>query len=153
VFSRIGVAFATALTISAFAGGSAVAATGTTNSSPGSPLAAAATLFMNAFSGNVVNVANPAQLRSALAGAKPGQTIHLADGRYVGNFNANKPATANSPITLTGSRNAILDGRTTSTGYTLHLNGASYWHLDGFSIVHGLKGLVLDSTNHATING
>ncbi len=103
-------------------------------------------------SGRVVQVSTAAQLTSALAGATPGDTITLADGTYHGNFTAKVPATAANPIRLTGSRSAILDGGNVSTGYALHLDGADYWQVDGFSVGDAQKAIVLDATSHATLS-
>src|SRR2546421_3506581 len=55
-----------------------------------------------------VNVANAAQLKAALLGAHPGDVVHLADGTYKGAFYATVSGTSTAPITLTGSRNAVL---------------------------------------------
>lgn len=76
-----------------------------------------------AMAASTVEVTTAAQLRTALGNARPGDTIHLADGTYKGNFHAVSPATASARITLTGSAKAAL---TASGGYGLHLNGASY---------------------------
>jgi hypothetical protein len=111
-------------------------------------------------------VATAAQLKAALADARPGDTIHLADGSYNGAFYALASGTPTAPITLTGSRAAVLSntagacdpnirasGLVSYCGYGFHLNRASYWHLLGFSVAHGAKGIVLDSANHNVIDG
>jgi hypothetical protein len=98
--------------------------------------------------GAVVKVSTAAQLSSALAGAVPGETIAMADGTYEGNFTITVSGTASAPITLTGPANAVLEGPSTTTGYTLHLEGASYWQLDGFTVKDGQKCIMLDSSNH-----
>ncbi len=72
---------ATALTPALAAGGLLLTATG--------PASAAAT----------VEVTTAAQLKTALGAARPGDTIHLADGTYTGNFKATTPATASARIT------------------------------------------------------
>jgi hypothetical protein len=100
---------------------------------------------------NTVNVANATQLSAALANAKPGQTIVLADGTYNSKFVINTPGTATAPITLKGSRNAILDSGAVNTGYTIHLNNADYWRLDGFTITRGNKAIMADQTNSTII--
>lgn len=102
-------------------------------------------------SGNVAAVSTAAQLTAALAAARPGDTIMLADGTYSGQFVAAGAGTATAPITLKGGRQAILDGGSTSSGYAFHLNGASYWVLDGFSLKGAQKGLVGDNTQHSTL--
>lgn len=99
-----------------------------------------------------VTVHSAAELTAALSAVAPGDTIALADGTYSGTFTAARAATAKSPITLKGTRKAILDGNSISTGFTLHLDGADYWRIDGFSITGGQKGIVADNTNHAILN-
>ncbi|MBD0710509.1 MULTISPECIES: right-handed parallel beta-helix repeat-containing protein [unclassified Streptomyces] len=97
-----------------------------------------------------VEVATAAQLKSALAAARPGDTIHLADGTYTGNFKATVPGTASSRITLTGSSRAVL---TAGGGYGLHLNGASYWTVQGVTVTGGQKGIVTDTAESVVIDG
>jgi hypothetical protein len=101
---------------------------------------------------NVVRVNTTEQLKQALLFAKPGDEIVLADGMYTGRFviNTNVNGTAEKPIVLRGSRKAILDGGTTSTGYVLHLQ-SSYWVLKGFTITNGLKGLMADGSSYSLI--
>ncbi|WP_156725500.1 right-handed parallel beta-helix repeat-containing protein [Streptomyces apocyni] len=97
----------------------------------------------------VVPVRNAAELKGALAAAKPGDTIQLADGTYRGNFKAYASGRGSAPITLTGSGGAVLRAR---GGYGLHLNGASYWNLSGFTVTGGQKGIMLDAADHVHIN-
>jgi chitosanase len=92
---------------------------------------------------NTVLVSNTEQLRLALARARPGQTIRLRDGVYQGIFDAKRSGTSAHPITLTGSRRAVLR----STGYGFHLE-ADHWRLVGFTISDSLKGIVLDGAHH-----
>ncbi|MFF4170408.1 right-handed parallel beta-helix repeat-containing protein [Streptomyces sp. NPDC001744] len=97
-----------------------------------------------------VEVTTAAQLKTALAGARPGDTIHLADGTYTGNFKATVPGTSSARITLTGSSRAVL---TAGGGYGLHLNGASYWTVEGITVTGGQKGIMTDAANHVVIDG
>ncbi|MFB6837541.1 right-handed parallel beta-helix repeat-containing protein [Streptomyces sp. NPDC056361] len=97
-----------------------------------------------------VEVSTSAQLKTALAGARPGDTIHLADGTYTGNFKATVPGTASARITLTGSPRAVL---TAGGGYGLHLNGASYWTVAGITVTGGQKGIMADAANGVVIDG
>ncbi len=101
-----------------------------------------------------IQVSTSSQLTNALAIAKPGDEIILADGIYIGNFVIPSTAsgTITKPIILRGTRNAILDGASTNTGYVLHLK-ANYWIIKGFSIRNGLKGLMTDEANHNLIDG
>ncbi|MFF1833320.1 right-handed parallel beta-helix repeat-containing protein [Streptomyces sp. NPDC058231] len=97
----------------------------------------------------VVEVSTAAQLKAALAAAAPGDTIRLADGTYTGNFKATVPGTAAARITLTGSAAAVL---TASGGYGLHLNGASYWTVQGVTVTGGQKGIMADTAEGVVID-
>jgi hypothetical protein len=147
-----------------------------------------------------VSVSTSDQLVAALAAARPGETIQLADGSYTGKFVATTAGTSSEPITLTGSAKAVLHSseytgpsaaatnaravsptaaRATSTtstgssgstgsarpaarpaascptggvGYGLYLDGASYWHLTGFTVDTAAKGIVMDAAPHVTID-
>ncbi len=102
--------------------------------------------------GNTVNVTDAASLQAALDGATPGSSIVMADGTYSGTFSIEKAATADKPISLVGSRNAIIDGGDAKqSGYALHLKGADYWHLEGFTVTKRQKGVMVDNTQNATI--
>ncbi|GAA2727591.1 right-handed parallel beta-helix repeat-containing protein [Streptomyces nogalater] len=97
-----------------------------------------------------IEVTTAAQLKTALAAARPGDTIHLADGTYTGNFKATTPATAAARITLTGSPGAVL---TAGGGYGLHLNGASYWTVGGLTVTGGQKGIMVDAARGVVLDG
>jgi hypothetical protein len=113
---------------------------------------------------NVV-VTDAVSLEKALAEARPGTTITLNDGNYngadvkdpsgkePGRFVAAVSGTAAAPIVLQGSPQAILDGGGTGGGYSLHLVGANYWKLLGFTVQSASKGIVLDRSNHTVIDG
>ncbi len=100
-----------------------------------------------------VRVSTAQQLTAALAAAQPGDLIALADGQYSGHFVADRPATAKAPITVRGSRNAVIDGGSIDSGYSFHLDNADYWRLEGFTIQSGQKGVMTDQTNGAVISG
>src|ERR1700760_1898156 len=86
------------------------------------------------------NVSSASALKQALASAHPGETIALAPGTYTRDFTARpsgtarpprgphpgaspprRSGTASAPITLCGSRGAVLAGQTTTEGYTFYL--------------------------------
>jgi hypothetical protein len=94
---------------------------------------------------DVVAVSDADSLQQALDDAAPGQVIRLADGRYEGNFVATARASADAPIRLCGSRNAVLDGGDVDGDYTLHLSGAAYWVVSGFTVTGGQKGVMVDA--------
>ncbi len=102
----------------------------------------------------IVNVSTAAQLKTALANAQAGDEIVMADGVYSGKFviAPGENGTALKPITLRGSRNAILDAGDINTGYVLYLQ-SNYWVIKGFTITNGLKGLMIDGSLHSVIDG
>ncbi|MGP3943952.1 MULTISPECIES: hypothetical protein [Streptomyces] len=96
-----------------------------------------------------ISVSDADGLREALAGARPGDTIRLADGRYRGSFEITASGTAGSRITLTGSPKAVL---TASGGYGLRLNGASYWTVRGITVRGGREGIRIDAARSVTVD-
>lgn len=108
--------------------------------SPGGPPAPTVT----ACSAPTVHVTTAEQLSAALSAARPGTVIALGPGTYPGNFTAAAAGTPDAPIALCGGRDAVLDGGGTDSGYTLHLDGASYWQLSGFTVRDGQKGVMID---------
>ena len=102
----------------------------------------------------IINVQTAAELKTALANAKAGDEIVMADGLYSGKFviAAGVNGTAAKPIILRGSRNAVLDAGDINTGYVLYLQ-SNYWIIKGFTITNGLKGLMVDGSEYSVIDG
>ena len=98
-----------------------------------------------------VTVSTSSQLWDALEEAGPGTSIQLAPGIYVGQFVATGVGTKEQPIALCGPSEAILDGGGVDDGYVLHLDSASNWIIEGFTIRNGQKGLMADGLTHSTI--
>jgi len=86
-------------------------------------------------------------LRDRLANAQPGEVITLADGEYEfrPRLIASANGTADEPITLRGSRNAVLRTKDTGGDYGLSITG-DYWHIVGITVAHASKGIVLDGS-------
>lgn len=84
-------------------------------------------------------------LQEALDAAQPGDVLQLADTTYSGHFTITASGRGEEEITLCGSRGAVIDGG--DSGYALHLDGASHWKLDGFGVVGGSKGIMLDASS------
>lgn len=103
--------------------------------------------------GAVPTVRTAGELTRALAAARPGQVIQLADGTYRGQFTIRTSGTASAPVTLRGSRGAVLDGGGTSSGYALHLDGVRSWRLEGFTVRGAQKGVVLDRSSSVVLRG
>jgi hypothetical protein len=97
-------------------------------------------------------VTTSAQLDAALKSAKPGATIFLADGKYVGKFVAPADGTKEQPITLVGSSKAVLTTDSLSKGYGLNVTG-DYWNVKGISVTKSGKGIVLDGSVGSVIDG
>ena len=105
-----------------------------------------------AHAATVTNVSTSAQLDTALGNARPGDTIHLADGTYTGKFEASAIGTGAAPITLTGSRAAVLTTGSTGSGYAIHVTGG-HWNLTGFRVDKAAKGIVLDDSDYTVVTG
>lgn len=92
-------------------------------------------------------------LRAALLTARPGAVITVADGQYVSSsLTAAVSGTAAAPITLRGTRAAVLRSTGTSGGYGLHITG-SYWHVEGVTVAYASKGVVLDHSVGTVLRG
>jgi nitrous oxidase accessory protein NosD len=98
-----------------------------------------------------IDVRDAATLEAALSRAKPGDSIRLHDGTYRGRFSATASGTVQQPIFLCGAVGAVLDGNGEKSGYGLHLDGANFWHLIGFTVQDVQKGVVLDHCQHVVI--
>ena len=114
-------------------------------------------LFFTSLHAQVVNVSTATQLQNALNAAQPGQTIVIADGVYdrssgIFNIPPGVNGTASSPITLLGSRQAVLTTGIKSTGYGLHVNGVKHWILKGFTTRLCKDGIMIDSSQYITID-
>ena len=92
-------------------------------------------------------------LQAALDAAVPGAVLQLSPTVYPGRFRATAVATADAPIVLCGSAGTILDGGDIADGYTLHLDGATYWDVRDIAVRGSQKGVVLDATTHSTLSG
>ena len=100
-----------------------------------------------------VEVSDAGELADALGDADPGDVIEMSDGTYAGNFVTTDSGTASAPIFLCGSADAVIDGGDIEGGYSLHLDGATYWRLVGFSVSGGQKGVMADGTVGSVIQG
>ncbi len=118
---------------------------------PSSPPADGADEVAGCPAGTVVTTAD--DLQAALDAARPGDVIQLAPGRYPGNFTLTASGTADQPITLCGTTESVLDGGDPEDGYVVHLDHAAYWHLVGFTVTNGQKGVMADGTVGSVIQG
>ena len=98
-------------------------------------------------------VTTESELGLALSTATPGAVIVMAAGTYGGQFVAQASGTQDAPISLCGTRAAVIDGGDTTAGYALYLSGASWWRLVGFTVEGAQKGVVVDHGTHDLISG
>jgi hypothetical protein len=111
--------------------------------------------------GRAVRVGTSAELTAALADARPGDVIELADGSYNGKwvngkytaaFGTSASGTAEAPITLVGSRAAVIDGGNVRSHYGLYWADASHWRILGLTVTRVSKGIVLDRSSHNVLD-
>jgi chitodextrinase len=171
--SRDGTTVATVATTSATVDGltaaTSYAFTVKARDAAGNTSAASDTLTVTTSAGSgaaIVDVATAAELRTALANTRPGQTIRLAPGTYAGPFVATTAGTASQHVTLTGPATAVLTNAASGTapscpaptagwnsGYGFWVFNAAYWDLTGFTVAGAKKGIVIDNSPHTAISG
>ncbi|MGW1977640.1 right-handed parallel beta-helix repeat-containing protein [Streptomyces sp. NPDC001889] len=98
-----------------------------------------------------VTVGDARSLKDALAKARAGDSIRLADGVYSGRFVATAAGTAEKPVSLCGGSGAVIDGGGIKGGYALHLKGATHWRVVGFTVRNGQKGVMADRVRGTVI--
>lgn len=96
-------------------------------------------------SSEIIDVSSPVQLASALASAKPGRMIRLANGSYSGDFLGTDSGSAAAPIVLCGEAGAVISANESNED-SFNLMG-DHWILSGFSVEGGRRGVVLDGAN------
>lgn len=92
-------------------------------------------------------------LHEALADAGPGTVVAVAAGTYDGRFEITGSGTQASPAVLCGATGSVLDGGGTDEGYTLHLDGASWWQVTGLTLTGGKKGLMVSGGSDNVLDG
>lgn len=95
----------------------------------------------------VVPVGSSVELTQALARAQPGDLLRLRDGVYTGGWTIAISGTPQLPITLCGTRQALLDAGSIDQRDVITLK-ASYWTLAGFSVTGGLRGIYTARASH-----
>jgi hypothetical protein len=96
----------------------------------------------------LVPVSTAKELEAALAGARPGDQIRMADGVYTGYFKATLSGAADARISLCGTRQAVLTTGSLESGHGLWVQGASYWTLHGFTVSQSLGGVAITEGSH-----
>jgi hypothetical protein len=77
----------------------------------------------------------------------------MADGTYTGTFVDAIGGTALAPVVICGSKAAVIDGGDETLGYALYLKRAPYTQVRGITLTDAQKGLMLDWSPNATIDG
>jgi hypothetical protein len=111
--------------------------------------AATAPVQLVAGRGRQLAVVDDESLERALQDAAPGDVIELASGTYRP-VEITRSGSAAAPITLAGPADAVFAGG--GSGYVIHLDGASYWQLTGFTATGGAKGVVVDGGSHNVLD-
>lgn len=106
-------------------------------------------------------VSNTNQYAKATRNARPGDMIIMKNGKYdnvvrgsgyhgIG-FNKKK-ATKWRPITLCGSRNAVIDGKN-GHPYGILVQNSQYINIIGVTVRNVLKGIRFETVSHSTLDG
>ncbi|HEX5740145.1 MAG TPA: right-handed parallel beta-helix repeat-containing protein, partial [Pilimelia sp.] len=120
---------------------------------PDAPPAAAAVPRAVACPAATVRVATAARLTRALAAARPGSSIRLADGFYRGRFVLRAGGRPGAPVHLCGGPRAVLDAGSADRGQAVHVAGASHLRLIGFTVRRGERGVLVERARDVVMHG
>lgn len=98
-------------------------------------------------------VRSAAELTKALAGARPGDVVRLADGVYQGRFALTVAGTATRPFWLCGGPGAVLQTGDASSGAALRVGSSSFVGLSGFSVRSSLQGVMVKGSSGVVVTG
>jgi parallel beta-helix repeat protein len=112
---------------------------------------------------NAIYVTNTEELKAALAAAKPGDEIVLAEGEYVYSgstpkgrmFTGEADGTEESPITLRSENPdnpSVISGVTTASNYGLTITG-DWWIVKDIIVTNASKGIIVDNSNYTKLIG
>jgi hypothetical protein len=97
-----------------------------------------------------VKVSTFTQLSSAISSAQPGDLIEMADGVYKGKIRSSLSGTKENPITLCGSKQAVLTLERIDSDYVIYVQG-SHWVLEGFTVTNAKQGVRFAYGGHNVI--
>lgn len=98
-----------------------------------------------------MTVSNRAELLSALSRAQAGSVIRLQAGVYLGGYNVAVKATKAAPLWICGSRDAVIDGGTTTEGKGFRVDSSSHVVLAGMTVRNVLKGITVINSSNITV--
>lgn len=105
-------------------------------------------------------VSNTYEYDKATQNARPGDMIIMANGRYENVIRGsgyhgiaflNKKGTKSKPITLCGSRKAVIDGKN-GHAYGLRVYKSKYINIVGITVKNALKGIRFETVSYSTID-
>ena len=110
---------------------------------------------------NIVRVTNTEELKTALANAKAGDEIVLAEGEYIYSgstpkgrtFTGEADGTEAAPIILRSENPenpSIISGTTLEHHYAITILG-DWWELRDLKVTNASKGIIVDNSNHTKI--
>ena len=110
---------------------------------------------------NIVRVTNTEELKTALANAKPGDEIVLAEGEYVYSgstpkgrtFTGEADGTETAPIILRSENPdnpSVISGTTLEHNYVLTILG-DWWEIRDLKVTNASKGIIVDNSNYTKI--
>ena len=97
-------------------------------------------------------VSSTNELLGALAGAQPGDVIWLEAGEYRGPFHISEDGTSDQPVTLVGSRQAVITNQSLGDGAALTIE-ADNWALIGFGLTSASRGIDVRNADDVVLSG
>lgn len=117
--------------------------------------------LVNQHESDIIRVTNTEELKTALANAKAGDEIVIAEGEYIYSgstpkghmFTGEADGTESAPIILRSENPdnpAIISGITVEENYALTITG-DWWELRDLKVTNASKGIIVDNSNYTKI--
>ena len=98
-----------------------------------------------------VEVGSQSALVAALAGAGPGTVIRVAAGRYWGTTTVTVHGSAERPVWVCGSRDAVFQQSSNAVGVGFKVESSSHLVLAGMTVRTSAKGVTVTASDHVTV--